>query len=142
MNKISAGGVIYKKEKSQIQILLIKDNWNEWTFAKGFVESGEEYQSTAIREMSEELGIDAKKLRFEKDLGEIEYDYFWEGEKIHKKVYYYLYKWVAHQEFHLQKEEGIQEAKWVMLGELKGVIGYKDNSLQLVNRIEKQLFGI
>lgn len=134
-SKTSAGGVIFKKEKGKILILLIKDNWNKWTFAKGFVEQNETYRETAIREMTEELGIDAKILKYVGDLKEIEYDYVWKGAKVHKRVYYYLYEWIAPQKFHLQKSEGIQKSKWVDLDKLKSVIGYRENSLVLVNKI-------
>lgn len=137
--KISAGGIIYKKENSKVWILLIKDAWNNWTFSKGFVEESEEYQDTAIREMTEELGIDASKLVFKDDLGEIEYEYIWEGESVHKKVHYFLYEWVIDQEFNLQKEEGIQEVRWVEVEKLADEVGYKENSLELAARVKKQL---
>lgn len=141
VSKTSAGGVIFRKEKDRIKILLIKDNWAKWTFAKGFVEENETYRETAIREMSEELGIDAKKLKYVSDLGEIEYDYVWEGKPIHKKVFYYLYEWIKEQPFHLQKSEGIQETKWVEIEWLKDEIGYKEDTLGLVAKIQ-QKFGL
>jgi bis(5'-nucleosidyl)-tetraphosphatase len=140
-SKTSAGGVIFKKEGKQIQILLIKDNWGQWTFTKGFVEEDETYRVTAIREITEELGIDAKKLKYVSDLGVIEYDYLWEKTKVHKKVYYYLYEWVVEQKLHLQKEEGIKKAKWVDVEWLKDEIGYKEDSMSLVEKIQ-QKFGI
>jgi ADP-ribose pyrophosphatase YjhB (NUDIX family) len=140
-SKTSAGGVIFKKEEKQVKILLIKDNWNQWTFAKGFVEEDETYRVTAIREMTEELGIDAKKLKYVSDLGVVEYDYVWENVKVHKKVYYYLYEWVLEQKFHLQKEEGIKKTKWVDVEWLKDEIGYKEDSMPLIEKIQ-QKFGI
>ncbi len=140
-SKTSAGGVIFKKEGKQVKILLIKDNWGKWTFAKGFVEENETYRVTAIREMTEELGVDAKKLKYIGDLGEIEYDYVWEGQPVHKKVFYYLYEWVVEQKFHLQKSEGIQAAKWVEIEWLKDEIGYKDDTMELVGKIQ-QKFGL
>ena len=135
-SKTSAGGVIFKKEKKSVKILLIRDNWNQWTFPKGFVEEDETYRVTAIREMNEELGINAKKLKYIGDLGMIEYDYEWAGEKIHKKVYYYLYEWVEEQKFNLQKEEGIKAVKWIDIDDLRKVIGYKENSMALIEMIE------
>lgn len=138
-SKTSAGGVIFKKENNKIKILLIKDNWNKWTFAKGFVEQNETYRETAIREMTEELGIDARKLKYVGDLREIEYDYVWDGEKVHKKVYYYLYEWVTEQKFHLQKAEGIRGFKWVLIDELKKIIGYKEDSLSLIEKVMLKL---
>jgi ADP-ribose pyrophosphatase YjhB (NUDIX family) len=140
-SKTSAGGVIFKKEGKQVKILLIKDNWNQWTFAKGFVEEDETYRVTAIRELTEELGIDAKKLKYVSDLGVIEYDYLWEKTNVHKKVYYYLYEWVLEQKFKLQKDEGIKKAKWVDVEWLKDEIGYKNDTMGLVEKIQ-QKFGI
>lgn len=133
----SAGGVIYKKENNQIKILVIKDNWGEWTFPKGFVEKNEKYENASIREISEELGIDAKELKFVKKIGEIEFDYFWNKKPVHKKVIYFLYEWIKDQEFHLLKEEGIQEAKWINLEKLKEKIGYKKDTMSLVIKVEQ-----
>lgn len=138
-SKTSAGGVLFKKDKNQIKILLIKDAWNQWTFPKGFVEENEMYRETAIREISEELGINAKSLHYCSDLGEIEYDYIWKTEKIHKKVYYYLYEWVINQAFHLQKEEGIQKVKWVKVGDLKNAIGYKNENKAFLKKLDDKL---
>ncbi len=135
-SKTSAGGVIFKKDKKgKTLILLIKDKWNKWTFAKGFVEQNETYRETAIREMTEELGIDARELKYVGDLREIEYDYVWDGAKVHKRVYYYLYEWVAEQKFHLQKTEGIKGYKWVLIDKLKKIIGYKEDSLPLIEKV-------
>lgn len=139
-SKTSAGGVIFKRDEDGIKILLIKDNWGRWTFAKGFVEQNETYRVTAIREISEELGIDATKLKYTSDLGQIEYDYVWKGKPVHKKVYYYLYEWVTPQEFHLQKKEGIHDVRWVKVEWLEEEIGYKDDTYLLVEKIA-QKFG-
>lgn len=138
-SKTSAGGVIFKKEKTKTLILLIQDNWSKWTFAKGFVEPDETYRETAIREMTEELGIDAKKLKYVGDLREIEYDYVWRGEKVHKRVYYYLYEWVTEQKFHLQKKEGIKKFRWVPMEKLEKVIGYKEDSWPLIKKVVLKL---
>ncbi len=97
------------------------------------------YRETAVREITEELGIDANKLRYANDLGEIEYDYVWKKEKIHKKVYYYLYEWVVNQTFHLQKDEGIQKIKWVKVDDLKNSIGYKNENKAFLKKLGEKL---
>lgn len=134
-NTISAGGVIYRKKQDQILILLIKDNWGQWTFPKGFCEEGESHEETAVREISEELGINAQKLKLEKTLGTIEYDYIWDGQEIHKQVYYFLFQWREDQAFALQKEEGIQDVCWIPVEQLLSKVGYKKDTAPLCQKI-------
>lgn len=66
--EFSAGGVLLKDG----EVLLIKNPSDVWTFPKGLVESGENPEETAIREVSEETGVKGKIVA---PIGEIRYWY-------------------------------------------------------------------
>lgn len=60
----SAGAVIYRKNKEQIEFLLLeaksiskKNPHTIWSFPKGLVEEGENDTQVALREVKEETGI-------------------------------------------------------------------------------------
>lgn len=59
---ISCGAVVYKKDKGNTLILLVKQAGKNpgWGIPKGHMEPGETYLTTAIREVKEEAGIDIK----------------------------------------------------------------------------------
>jgi 8-oxo-dGTP pyrophosphatase MutT (NUDIX family) len=93
VRETSAGGVIYRIQREQIQIALIHVR-KRWGLPKGHVEEGERIGETAVREVREETGLEG---RVERKLGAIFYSYrakSKEGEaiRISKRVYFFLLK--------------------------------------------------
>ena len=85
----SAGVVVFRREGNKVLYLLLKYGWGHWGFIKGHIEEGEKEIDTIRREAFEEAGL--TDLQFVFGFRErIEYDYFYNGEKRHKIVYYYL----------------------------------------------------
>jgi len=84
--EFSAGGVLFKGD----QVLLVKNPSGVWTFPKGLVEEGERPEETAVREVLEETGVEGEIV---KPLGEITYWYTLKGEKVFKRVRYYLMRY-------------------------------------------------
>ncbi len=59
-----------------------------WALPKGTPEAGETREQTALREVSEETGLEVVIRKY---IGDIEYSFFLPGgERCHKTVYYYL----------------------------------------------------
>ena len=57
----SCGAIIFAGDFDQIKVLLIKnENGGHWSFPKGHVDPGETEEQTAIREVSEETGLQIK----------------------------------------------------------------------------------
>ncbi len=91
MNEKSSGTVIFRDTSEGIVFLLLHYPSGHWDFVKGKMEKGENPLNTVIREAKEETGI--SDLNFVDGFEEnIEYDFQFEGELIHKKVVFYLAK--------------------------------------------------
>ncbi|MDQ7038867.1 MAG: NUDIX hydrolase [Aquificota bacterium] len=84
--EFSAGGVLFRGDK----VLLIKNPSGVWTFPKGLVEKDERPEETAVREVLEETGVEGEIV---KPLGEITYWYTLKGERVFKRVRYYLMRY-------------------------------------------------
>ena len=64
-HEISAGGVLVKKERQTVKVLIIHRNqMNDWTLPKGHQKQGESLQETAVREVREETGIFALPQKY------------------------------------------------------------------------------
>lgn len=62
--EVSCGAVVYKKDHNKVQILLVKQRSDHmgWGIPKGHMERGENYLTTACREVKEETGVSIKVL--------------------------------------------------------------------------------
>ena len=85
----SAGAILFRDTRGQREYLLLKSRPGDWEFPKGGVEGNEELQQTAIREVTEESGIEQFRLI---DGFREEYDYVFEadGNTIHKTVHLFV----------------------------------------------------
>src|SRR5437868_3609077 len=95
--EFSAGGIVFKKEKAQILILVCQHSQHHgWVFPKGFIGDkimGESKEATALREVEEETGVRGKILQ---PLEPITYWYITVGKERRKKtVYYYIMEYVS-----------------------------------------------
>lgn len=125
----SAGGIIICKDGNTWKILLMKDRKGEWTFPKGRGEGQEDAQTTALREVAEEVGITGLTVICE--LTPVTYWYFRE-QSVKKTVQYFLCRANVMQIPVVQTEEGITEAKWVSFDEALSMIGYPETNLPLL----------
>ncbi len=88
MKEISAGAIIFSKDKKRKYLLLYYPG-NHWDFPKGNIEKREEEKETVIREVKEETGI--KALNFIEGFKEkVSYSYKRKKKVIHKEVIFYL----------------------------------------------------
>ncbi|MFC7042223.1 biotin transporter BioY [Halonotius aquaticus] len=85
----SAGAILFRDTRGCREYLLLKSRPGDWEFPKGGVEGDEELQQTAIREVTEEAGIEEFRLinGFRED-----YDYVFQasGDTIHKTVHLFI----------------------------------------------------
>jgi ADP-ribose pyrophosphatase YjhB (NUDIX family) len=69
----TAGGIVFRRNKNVVEILLIQDSKGRWTIPKGHIEEGETARATAEREIREETGL--KQMAVKDWLGKINFRY-------------------------------------------------------------------
>jgi 8-oxo-dGTP pyrophosphatase MutT (NUDIX family) len=89
--EISAGGVVYRRNDDEVEIVLASRRTRRgelaWGLAKGGIEDEESMEDAAVREVREETGLLAE---IEASLGETRYFYVWENVRIRKTVHFFL----------------------------------------------------
>jgi len=85
---ISAGGIVYRRNDGKTEIVICgRDSDGVWGLPKGTPEAGESLEETALREVSEETGLE---VRIVDKVGVVEYWFAREGTRYHKWVHHYL----------------------------------------------------
>ncbi|RJQ38418.1 NUDIX domain-containing protein [Candidatus Microgenomates bacterium] len=124
--EFSAGGIVYKKEKDELMILVAQHAQHHgWVFPKGLIGDnikGEKKEETAIREVKEETGVNGKIL---KSLKPVTYWYVFEGEKIKKTVYYFLMEYIS--EDASKKDKEMENVEWLPINEVEKRLTYKSD---------------
>jgi 8-oxo-dGTP pyrophosphatase MutT (NUDIX family) len=112
--EVSAGGVVYRREGDDIEIVLASRRTRRgdlaWGLAKGGIEPGESRQDAAVREVREETGLDAT---IEADLGDTKYIYVWEDVRIRKRVHFFLMRHVGGDVD--DRDDEMEEIRWFPL---------------------------
>ncbi len=109
--EFSAGGIVFNKDG---QFLLIKNmamrdpNKSYWGFPKGHLNESESSKEAALREVKEEVGIEAEVME---KVGQSSYIFQANEEKVFKIVTMFLMK-AKKDTISIQAAE-IQEARWV-----------------------------
>lgn len=129
--EFSAGGVVYKIDPStnsgqNLYILLGQHSAHHgWVFPKGLIGDKiktESKEQTAIREVKEETGIDAKIIEA---LTPVVYWYNFEEEKRKKTVYYFIMKAVGG---NIKEHDWeMENVKWVELEEVEKTLTYSSD---------------
>ncbi len=85
---VSAGGVVYRLGPSGVEVIICgRDHDGVWGLPKGTPDAGESIEETAIREVTEETGLEVRVVG---KIGVIEYWFARERVRYHKWVHYYL----------------------------------------------------
>lgn len=122
LKMVEAGGGVLFRRNSQPSVLLIYRN-NVWDLPKGHREPGESLENCAVREVSEELGIELPvNLGF---IGQTEHEYKLDGVTIRKKTSWYAMTTTAVR-FTPQIEENITNVRWFALNEAKKKVAYEN----------------
>jgi 8-oxo-dGTP pyrophosphatase MutT (NUDIX family) len=85
---VSAGGIVYRKGERGIEIVICgRSRDGVWGLPKGTPNKGESLEETAVREVSEETGLEVRILD---KIGVVEYWFAADGVRYHKWVHHYL----------------------------------------------------
>ena len=115
--QVSAGGVVFRREKDRIEIVLIAvGGLNRWQLPKGLVEGKETPEIAAVREAREEAGVDSEVVEH---IETIEYWYAGldGGQRVrfHKRVHFYLLRYLSGNTSDHDWE--VSDARWVSINE-------------------------
>lgn len=128
----AAGGMVKNKKGDW---LFIHRN-GKWDLAKGKLESFEQPEEAATREVSEECGISEPDL--EKKLIETYHTYSQHGQRVLKRTHWYLMQYSLNEETAPQTEEGIDEVRWVSTSGINALID--DSYPSIIRVVEAALF--
>lgn len=126
--EFSAGGIVYKKEKSQTMILVCQHSQHHgWVFPKGLIgdtKENEGKEETAVREVEEETGVQAKII---KPLTPVTYWYVWQKERIKKTVYYFIMEYLSGDIS--QHDMEMENVEWLPAHDVEKRLTYKSDKL-------------
>lgn len=134
----SAGGVVFRIDDGRPLFLLIRDSYRNWGFPKGHLEDGESASAAALREVSEETGLDDLGLRGEIDA--IDWYFRFRGRLIHKVCHFYLME-ATHGNTKPQRAEGITACRWLPLEDAAELISYV-NARDVLRRAAAMVDGL
>ena len=111
---ISAGLIIDEAKKEVLLIRRTDSMWGDaWSIPGGHIEYGETVEEALLRELKEELGIEAVKTEF---LG---YEEFWPSTKPNTQFISFNFAVIAKKDFKPNPE--IKEAKWFPISKLDNI---------------------
>jgi 8-oxo-dGTP pyrophosphatase MutT (NUDIX family) len=129
--EVSAGGIVFRRQADgPSHFLLIKDSYQHWGFPKGHLEEDESPADAAMRETSEETGLD--DLVFHGPIRIIDWHFRFRGRHIHKYCHFFLFESPA-AEVLPQADEGITDHCWLPLEEALQRLSY-DNARGVLRR--------
>jgi 8-oxo-dGTP pyrophosphatase MutT (NUDIX family) len=125
--EFSAGGVVVRQLRGRPVLAAIRPAGKPegtWALPKGLIGPGERAEVTALREVTEETGIEATPVE---KLGDIRYVYTWAGERVFKVVSFFLFRYRAGRLGDIPPEHAheVAEARWLPLEEAPQLLAYK-----------------
>jgi len=138
--EISAGGVMFRRQRDEIEIcLILTQNRTTWQLPKGIIEEGEAPEDAAAREVAEETGLRGELVA---PLERIEYWYVWthggDRDRIHKLVSFFLFRYTSGStEDH---DHEVDEARWVTLDDARKLLSF-ENERRVLEQAAKAIKG-
>lgn len=125
MEQVSAGGVVFRLYDSVTEIVVVRIVPEmRWQLPKGLIDAGETIEQAALREVSEEAGIDAELVS---PVETIEYWFVADrgGERVryHKFVHFFLMRYVSGDV--ADHDDEVDEARWVDIETALGMLEFK-----------------
>jgi 8-oxo-dGTP pyrophosphatase MutT (NUDIX family) len=124
--EFSAGGVLVRRLQGRWVMAAIRPRRPGpavWALPKGHIDEGERGETTALREVAEETGVQGHSLG---KLGDVRYWFNWEGERIFKVVSYFLVRYERGRLGDLADafRHEVAEVRWVPLEEGSRLLTY------------------
>jgi 8-oxo-dGTP pyrophosphatase MutT (NUDIX family) len=120
---VSCGGIVIRDGSSGPEIVLGRrrrdDASSTWSLPKGTPDGDETIEETALREVTEETGLD---VRIVAPVGPIEYYFMQRGVRIHKTVHYFLME--ASGTDTSGHDHEFDEVRWVPIDEARTLMSF------------------
>jgi 8-oxo-dGTP pyrophosphatase MutT (NUDIX family) len=125
--EFSAGGVLVRRLSGRWMLAAIQPAGRKppvWALPKGIIDPGEKPEDTALREVAEETGIEARLVT---KVGDVRYVYMRAGERVFKVVSFYLLRYRRGRlgEIAPAQKVEVADARWFPLEEGSRVLAYK-----------------
>jgi 8-oxo-dGTP pyrophosphatase MutT (NUDIX family) len=136
--EFSAGGVVVRRIRGEWRLAAIRPGGREnvWALPKGLIGKGESAADTAIREVTEETGVEARLIE---KLGDVRYVYTWRGERVFKVVSFFLLRYsrgrLGDIPEHLRHE--VAETRWLVLEDAPRLLSYKGEREMVEKALER-----
>jgi 8-oxo-dGTP pyrophosphatase MutT (NUDIX family) len=120
---VSCGGIVVRQGNSGPELVLgcrrRDDRSRAWSLPKGTPDGDESIEQTALREVTEETGLDVHIVT---PVGPVEYYFMQHGKRIHKIVHYFLMEATGGD---LERHDHeFEEVRWVPLKEARTLMSY------------------
>ena len=124
--EFSAGGIVVRTVGGRPHVAAIRPQGKQaghWVLPKGNIDPGETAAETALREVREETGIEARLVE---KLGDVKYVYTWDGERIFKIVSFFLCRAVRGRLGDIDEAMRVEvaEATWLPLDEAPRLLAH------------------
>ncbi len=125
---VSAGGVVWRERDSyagagDVEIVLVQTPARRWSLPKGTPENGEKLDEAALREVSEETGL---QVELDEKIGVMRYSFGGEEARIDKAVHFWLMQ-ATGGSFEHHDDEHI-DVRWVGLGDAMRMVSYRNTA--------------
>jgi 8-oxo-dGTP pyrophosphatase MutT (NUDIX family) len=125
--ELSAGGVVVRRLRGRWMLAAIRPGGKPpgtWALPKGLIDDGERPEATALREVREETGVEARLVG---KLGDVRYVYTRRGgERVFKVVSFYLLRYSRGRlgDVPAAFRHEVAEARWLPLEEAPRLLAY------------------
>ncbi|MES2704240.1 MAG: NUDIX domain-containing protein [Bacteroidota bacterium] len=126
---IDAGGGLVYNEQNEVLLIYRRGKWD---LPKGKLDEGEQIDACALREVTEETGLDDISLGDK--VCDTYHIYSQNGEELLKHTVWYKMSGSASQKLKPQKEENIMEARWVKEQDLAPLMAKSYEAIREVMR--------
>lgn len=139
-DQVSAGGVAFRRVDSGLELVIVSVRPSlRWQLPKGIVDPGETPEIAAIREVSEEAGVETELLEL---IETVEYWYqrvqYGKRIRYHKFVHFYLLQYLGGDVSDHDRE--VAEARWVSFEEALEKLAFKSERL-VVDKARELISG-
>lgn len=139
--EFSAGGVVLRRLRGGWRLAAIRPAGKEdvWALPKGLIGRGESPSDTALREVEEETGVQARLVE---KLGDVRYVYTWKGERVFKVVSFFLFRYLRGRlgDLPAAHRHEVAETAWLPLADAPRLLSYRgeremaERALQMCSR--------